>query len=315
MFCLIACGISEVEDDPADEQVVSDGKSDAFGYTEGSPEAIGILKVANETSLADLQAKVGLTKSARANIVADRPFATLTALDATPYVGKTTFEKLLAYAIAQGYVGGSSTDPFDPASCQGAPMTQADAVSHFNAGSSYTGLGTFTGPQSRSRTCNQLTGCGAWSAGSPGNAGDVVLETQSNNTIEVAVDVQGSTIYCYGVGSGPISSCGSSYAGVLTNHCLRLAKTTEGPTDGGGNHTETEAVVLLANIAHGCTRATCAAQHAACGNVTDDCGGTLSCGSCGSGEVCSNNQCVAACSCTGGRVCCPGSTGCWDACF
>ena len=42
----------------------------------------------------------------------------------------------------------------------------------------------------------------------------------------------------------------------------------------------------------GCSPATCESLGATCGSVSDGCGGTLSCGSCGSGEQCSSGICV-----------------------
>jgi hypothetical protein len=42
-----------------------------------------------------------------------------------------------------------------------------------------------------------------------------------------------------------------------------------------------------------CVPTTCAAQGATCGSVPDGCYGTLQCGECGPGQVCSGNQCVA----------------------
>jgi hypothetical protein len=45
-----------------------------------------------------------------------------------------------------------------------------------------------------------------------------------------------------------------------------------------------------------CVRTTCAARDAACGTVSDDCGGTLQCGTCEElNTVCSANQCVSRC--------------------
>ncbi len=111
----VVAGCGTLDDgtvDPIDERVVAvGGKSDAFGYQEGTPEANGILKVANELSSADLKSKVGISTQANKGIVASRPFSTLTRLDAVPYVGKITFAKLLAYAQANGDVGVPATPP------------------------------------------------------------------------------------------------------------------------------------------------------------------------------------------------------------
>jgi hypothetical protein len=40
----------------------------------------------------------------------------------------------------------------------------------------------------------------------------------------------------------------------------------------------------------GCIPLTCSSANAACGTLADGCGGTLNCGSCPSGEVCTNNN-------------------------
>jgi hypothetical protein len=41
-----------------------------------------------------------------------------------------------------------------------------------------------------------------------------------------------------------------------------------------------------------CMPTTCKAQGASCGTISDDCGGHVACGSCGSGESCTSNVCV-----------------------
>ncbi len=73
---------------------------------EGSLEAIGVLRVANELDFVTLDDAVGLDRRAAQNIVDDRGtgFESLTALDAVSYVGERAFNRLLAYASANGYV-------------------------------------------------------------------------------------------------------------------------------------------------------------------------------------------------------------------
>lgn len=67
--------------------------------------------------------------------------------------------------------GTSTNDPFDPASCSGAPMTLAEFVSHFTAGAHSTELGAYT-MMTRNRVCDPVTGCSAWSKTVPtGNTG------------------------------------------------------------------------------------------------------------------------------------------------
>jgi hypothetical protein len=299
----------DVEDDPVDEQVVGDDKADAYGYVEGTPEAIGILRVANELTDAQL-AGAGVTKRARNNIVANRPFTTLAELDATPYVGSVTFGKLLAYAQANGYIPLAS-DPFDPTSCAGPAMTQTSALTHFLPGADYTSLGAYAGPHIRRRTCNGLTGCGPWSTPWVGGVGDIALGVVHGEVVMWLRFPPSSTHVECALGD-PVN-CPNKYQGVLTDNCLRLARTDTTTPNYTGTYTETEYVVL-STIAPGCTPTTCAGEHATCGPVSDGCGADLDCGSCGAGLECRQNRCVASCQCTGGRVCCPGHSGCWDAC-
>jgi hypothetical protein len=54
------------------------------------------------------------------------------------------------------------TDPFDPASCPGPPITQAQLVAKFAQGATTTTLGTYAF-SARRRYCNPQTGCTAWS--------------------------------------------------------------------------------------------------------------------------------------------------------
>jgi hypothetical protein len=62
----------------------------------------------------------------------DNAFDTLVELDHVPFVGLQTFTKLRAYARANGYVPmpPSAVDPFDPASCAGAPITLPEIDAH-----------------------------------------------------------------------------------------------------------------------------------------------------------------------------------------
>src|SRR5215831_16415375 len=53
------------------------------------------------------------------------------------------------------------TDPFDPASCTGAPMTQPQALAYFAPAATEAALAPYH-VKIRSRSCNQLTGCAGW---------------------------------------------------------------------------------------------------------------------------------------------------------
>ena len=110
----------EAEDGEDDDFLVGDGKSDAAGIVEGSPTALAVLKLANETPKAALAADIGLAASATNAIAKKRAgadgregsaddvrFATLVQLDKVAYVGPVAFAKLVAHAKATGLVGGT----------------------------------------------------------------------------------------------------------------------------------------------------------------------------------------------------------------
>jgi hypothetical protein len=54
-----------------------------------------------------------------------------------------------------------SDDPFDPASCQGEPITMEQMIALFESGASVADLGTYRVDR-RTAECTALTGCGAW---------------------------------------------------------------------------------------------------------------------------------------------------------
>jgi hypothetical protein len=113
LLCLVlgaACA-SSPPSDGRDDTFLAGGKTDS-GISEGSPEAAGVLAVVNSLSEDQLRDDVGLSDRAASHIAAHGPtFTTLAELDAVPYVGSIAFDKLLAYARANGYIegGGSST--------------------------------------------------------------------------------------------------------------------------------------------------------------------------------------------------------------
>ena len=97
-------------EDGRDDSFITDGKADTGGITEGSPEAVGVLAVANALSQSKLQSDVGLSANAAKNIAAHTAkLTTLAALDAVPYVGTIAFKHLLTYAEAKGYVTGGTS--------------------------------------------------------------------------------------------------------------------------------------------------------------------------------------------------------------
>jgi hypothetical protein len=157
-FSLVACSSPATQVDGIDDSLAL-GKADNGGLAEGTPEACGILAVANGASEHTLNNDVGLDSRAADNIVAARVgddgvagtsddvvFTTLAQLDAVPYVGPVAFKKLLAYAKAQGDVaactsstgalpagmytpGGSCDDDFHNSCAVGDPYADAWSLS------------------------------------------------------------------------------------------------------------------------------------------------------------------------------------------
>jgi phosphatidylserine/phosphatidylglycerophosphate/cardiolipin synthase-like enzyme len=113
------------------EAEVEDGVDDAFpsgkadgGIDEGSPEALGVLRLVNDKTetAATLKSGAHVTSRVAGNIVKHRDgadatagtsdddtFDTLAELDAIPYVGPATLNALVERAKELGYVGGGAT--------------------------------------------------------------------------------------------------------------------------------------------------------------------------------------------------------------
>ncbi len=72
----------------------------------GSPEEVGVLALVNDpaTTFELLDVDVGLDRRAAAGLIAGRPFASITAVDAVPYVGRVALDRLLAWARAGGLI-------------------------------------------------------------------------------------------------------------------------------------------------------------------------------------------------------------------
>ena len=117
-------GTADSAIDPLDAPFYEDGKADS-ALAEGSPLALGVLRVANEstrdvlyrssgvglgTRTTDQILKVRNGKDKKAGTVDDVEFATLAALDAVPYVGPKALSKLVAYAQKAGFVPAASTN-------------------------------------------------------------------------------------------------------------------------------------------------------------------------------------------------------------
>lgn len=168
-----ACIDEGIEGDPIDGAFLSEnGKSDAFGIEEGSPDARGVLEVANTLVKHELVDEVGLVTRAANKIIAHRAgadgvldtedddrFDDLEELDAVPWIGEISFEHLLEFARAHGYV---AVDLFSADSCTGPAITLAELQTH-----TANGTRPLPGGQQtwiRSRTCSGALGCGDWGA-------------------------------------------------------------------------------------------------------------------------------------------------------
>ncbi len=176
-----------------------------FALREGSPEAVGIVRAANEIALDKLgRGKSGTDFVMLDWIVADAVsaarkgadgtsgtaddgrFATLADVRAaifSPEVQRraaprtqrsidmyqgSSLAQLLRMARLRKWLGPAVppsppavTDPFDPASCQGAGLTVAAAQTKFGPGQTTAALGEVA-LNIRSRACNPISGCTPW---------------------------------------------------------------------------------------------------------------------------------------------------------
>lgn len=83
------------------------GGADAFGIEEGSCEGEAALDVASSASEHTLTVTIGLRSIAARNLIAARelaPLETLAELDAVPWIGPVSFQLILDYGRAQGFV-------------------------------------------------------------------------------------------------------------------------------------------------------------------------------------------------------------------
>ncbi len=241
----------------------------------------------------------------------------------------------------------ASTDPFDPASCTGTPITQQQALTYFAPAATEAAVAPYH-VHVRSRACNQLTGCAAWQPAS------WQLNTWAGMTSAVPVDgmldfqlVSGTVDLsprasfcnaneqistCGGVSEAqvtcsapslpvtPTNACGGSepaqlgtsaitLTGIVTEHCTRLAAHAMDAPDMNGSYTEYEAVVFSAYGTSACEPLTCAGAGKNCGTMADGCGGTLDCSTCPSTASCTQNVCVPL---PCGGMCGPNQVCCYD---
>lgn len=179
-----------------------------FALREGSPEAVGIVRAANEIALdklgrgksgtdfvmldwmvADAVAAVRKGADGTSGTADDGHFSTLADVraaifslevqrHAAPRTQRSSdmfqgssLAQLLRMARLRKWLGAVTppppppvvTDPFDPASCQGAGLTVAAAQTKFGPGQTTAALGEVA-MNIRSRDCNPISGCTPWQA-------------------------------------------------------------------------------------------------------------------------------------------------------
>lgn len=118
-----SCGVPANDDYAGDEEVANTDQAATGGISENSPEAKGVLRVANTATSSQLVSKAGINQAAANGISYyrlgddqlvgtsdDERFDTLAELDAVPYVGPSEFLKLLTYAKTLGYVASAPPD-------------------------------------------------------------------------------------------------------------------------------------------------------------------------------------------------------------
>jgi hypothetical protein len=182
-FALLAtvatgCMDSGEEGDGIDDSFIGDGKSDAFGIAEGSPDALGVIAVLRTASYEELDNEAMLSANAAKAILnhrqgGDRKDGTadddvidsLTELDGIPYVGPMAFKLLLDHARAKGAV--PSADPFSDDFCgldYAVTMGQVRAV--LGSDSAIVLQASTSGMRVRTRVCVTPDNCPAWEQGS-----------------------------------------------------------------------------------------------------------------------------------------------------
>jgi hypothetical protein len=194
---LAAC--TTEDGDGIDDSFLGNGKADAFGVAEGSPDAYGVLTLVNTATLDELDNAAGLSANAAKAIVHHRqggdrmdntadddPIDTLTELDAIPYVGPMAFQLLLDQARAAGDV--PSADPFDANFCgKDYAITPAGLRAALPEGADAALVPTTTaGVRVRTRTCVTPDNCPAWVLGTQPK----MFELPNSGSPASPVDVQ-----------------------------------------------------------------------------------------------------------------------------
>ncbi len=225
-----------------------------------------------------------------------------------------------------GPPAGGASDPFDPASCQGAPMTQAQAAALFAPGATTAPFGRFR-IYRHYRTCTQATGCSSWSAGGPSGTwndlegkselyvqgSSIGLRLLSDNVDQGCLAPKwGDRVYTTcGTVNGSSIACNSFISSSLwqswqgQENCFTYNLDLEASSDVRFTGTLTSSCMRLsakassqpaangqwteseAVLMKSCaTATTCREQNKNCGTIPDGCGGTLDCGGCSGGNTC-----------------------------
>jgi cysteine-rich repeat protein len=106
----VACAADDLADG-RDDEVITDGKADAFGLRDGTYEAAAILQVVNGLPVGYLTRERWLTEAVELapdmarRLVAHGTFSTLTELDGVPYTGRAFFRKLLTFVRDNDRIG------------------------------------------------------------------------------------------------------------------------------------------------------------------------------------------------------------------
>jgi len=178
LFALTAGCLATEEEDGIDDNFISGGKSDAFGISETSPEAVAVLGMLRTASLEDLDNAALLSSNTAKSIIRHRQggdrkdgtadddsIDTLTELDSIPYVGPMAFRLLLDHARTAGAV--PTNDAFDADFCKGDwALTTAQIRETLQGDDAIIITTQSAGFRARNRVCVTPDNCPAWVAGS-----------------------------------------------------------------------------------------------------------------------------------------------------
>jgi len=197
---VVALGACAADDggDGIDDSFLSGGKADAFGVSEGSVDAVGVIYLVNTATLGDLTGPTMLSANAAKAILHHRQggdrmdgtsdddlIDTLEELDGIPYVGPMSFKLLLDQARAIGAV--PSSDPFSQDFCKSDFALSADQVrAAVPQGAQSVKLNkSVGGVRVRSRVCVTPDNCPEWHSGATPDM--FVTGTQMPATVDIPV--------------------------------------------------------------------------------------------------------------------------------